>query len=139
VGAGWNLISVPVIPPDMRASVLFPHAISHPFSYDMGYNREETLRPGVGYWLKFAAAETVQVVGQPIPSDTVAIRKGWNLIGAMSLPIAVNQVNTNPSGIIISKFFGYNNDTNTYIVADNLDPGKGFWVKASQSGTMRRY
>jgi hypothetical protein len=52
VSAGWNLISLPVIVPDGRVSVLFPTATSRAFSYHGRYVATDTLQPLVGYWFR---------------------------------------------------------------------------------------
>ncbi|HTK82650.1 MAG TPA: T9SS type A sorting domain-containing protein, partial [Bacteroidota bacterium] len=42
-------------------------------------------------------------------------------------------LSSNPGGIVTSEFYGYNG---TYAVVDSLRPGKGYWVKSSQSGQI---
>ena len=35
--------------------------------------------------------------------------------------------------MVTSKFFGYNG---SYKITDTIYPGKGYWVKTNQSGTL---
>lgn len=132
---GWNLISLPLIVPDGRTATLFPSAISRAYSYQSGYTRQDTLQSGVGYWLKFAAAETVQIVGTLVNSDTMPLQSGWNMIGSLGVPIDTSEVSTNPANIIRSGYYHFN-EMNGYEIADTLSPGRGYWVKVSQVGTL---
>jgi hypothetical protein len=45
----------------------------------------------------------------------------------------VSAIETEPSGIIISSFFGYESG---YSAVDTLFPGKAYWVKVSQPGIL---
>ncbi len=77
VGPDWTLVSVPVAVADNRKSALFPSALSNAFRYADGYDHEDSLLNGVGYWLKFsAAAETVSISGGEILADTFAVGRG---------------------------------------------------------------
>ena len=62
----------------------------------------------------------------------VQVNEGWNLIGATTT-IQASEVTTNPPGIIISSFYGFNS---SYYVANTLEMGKGYWVKVSSNGTI---
>jgi uncharacterized protein (TIGR02145 family) len=65
-------------------------------------------------------------------SAQVQVNEGWNLIGATTT-IQASEVTTNPPGIIISSFYGFNS---SYYVANTLEMGKGYWVKVSSNGTI---
>ncbi len=65
--------------------------------------------------------------------DTIAIRSGWNLIGAVSTK-GLNHITTEPPGIIASYYFGYSSAG--YTVMDTLFKGAGYWVKAGDSGML---
>jgi aminopeptidase N len=131
----WNLISAPLIVNDPRKSVMFPSAQSSAFAYDndSGYIGRDSLHCGVGYWLKFLSSQTVTTTGYTRLCDSIQLKLGWNLIGALSKPISVNDIESEPAGIVESNFFGY---TTSYIVTDSIRPGKAYWVKANQSGKL---
>lgn len=133
--SGWNLISVPVIPADPTKAALFPTAISSAFGYHGTYTISDTLDNGKGYWLKFGSSQSVSEVGINLPMATVAVQSGWNLIGSLSSSIPVGNVVAIPPVNILSGFFTFSN-TNGYIAADSLVPGKAYWVKVDQSGTV---
>jgi hypothetical protein len=134
INGRWNMVSVPVHAADTRKSILFPSAVSHAFTFrGNGYVEEDSLQVGRGYWLKFPAAETVAVTGVPIRVKEIPVHTGWNMVGAIASPTAVTDVTTDPPNIISSQFFGYRSG---YKVADTLFPGRGYWVKVSQAGTL---
>jgi len=45
----------------------------------------------------------------------------------------VGAITSDPTGMITSQFFGYQNG---YQIAAEIDPGSGYWVKVNQSGTL---
>ena len=131
--AGWNLVSLPVIPQDCLRTNLFPTAISRAFTYDTKYVTKDTLVPGKAYWLKFSSPETVKVFGEPFISETVSVNRGWNLIGALSVPTDTGAITTTPDRILRGGYYGYDRSAG-YKTVPSLQPGKGYWVKASQAG-----
>jgi hypothetical protein len=133
VNKGWNLVSLPVLPPDARKVVLFPSAISSAYSYSDSYIATDTLLPGSGYWLKFDSATTVSMVGQLISSDTIDVKQGWNLVGTISSPVSASHITSIPDSIIVSKCIGYQQG---YSDAPILIPMRGFWVKVIQPGKI---
>ncbi len=130
---GWNIVSVPMTVSDGRKSTLFPSAISAAFAYQGGYVQKETLTIGVGFWLKFAGAESIVMTGLLKTPDSVAVQTGWNLIGSISSPVKVTTIASDPPNLVTSQFFGY---SSVYSVADTIRPGKGYWVKVSQGGVL---
>lgn len=129
-GGSWALLSVPLQVGDRRKSTLFPFTLSNAFTYQTSYVRSDTLNPGVGYWLKLNSAA---IVGCPQTLDTIPVRAGWNLVGSIDRPVAVGSVVANPPSLIGSAFFGYNG---AYVVADSIDPGQGYWLKARTAGEL---
>jgi len=133
VADNWNLLSVPLNVPDSHTSVLYPAAASPAFGYAGAYVREDMLRSGSGFWLKFVGAQTVSVTGKRFDIDTVGVNEGWNLIGSISSAIPVSGIVSLPPGIGTSNFFGYEQG---YKTVDTLRPGYGYWVKLYQRGQL---
>ncbi len=134
VSGHWNMISVPVVPLNDSVKSLFSGATSHAFAYSGGsYTIRATMNHGSGYWLKFAAPESVTITGPPLPADTVAIGQGWNMIGSISHPIAVAAISSIPGGIVTSNFFRY---AGNYVRTDSIHPGEACWVKSSMGGQL---
>lgn len=130
---GWNLVSLPLRPADPRSSRVYTSSISSTFAYEGSYTSIETLRTGVGYWIKFATAGIDQIHGSPLTADTIPLRGQWNMIGGLHDPILVASIVTNPPGIISSNYFGFDAG---YQIVDTLEPGKGYWVKTTSPGLM---
>ncbi|MDI6803053.1 MAG: sialidase family protein [Bacteroidota bacterium] len=130
----WNMVSVPV-DISTEKNVLFPTSVTNAFIYTpgIGYTVENILKPGKGYWLKFDRDQTVVFTANPLNSLLLPVSPGWNMIGSISKPILVSKIVTNPASITTSKYFGYSNG---YFIADTLKPGKGYWIKVNQQGTI---
>ncbi|MCE1188409.1 MAG: T9SS type A sorting domain-containing protein [Ignavibacteria bacterium] len=135
VDKGWNLLSVPLAATNMSTSALFPMASSSVFAYANGYNVVTTLENGKGYWARFDTSISVQVCGNPIVGNTIAVQAGWNLIASLGTSVPVASITTNPAGIINSNIFDFAFATG-YNHAVSLEPGKGYWVRTSQAGTV---
>jgi len=65
--------------------------------------------------------------------DTLWVASDWNLIGAPTT-MSLDQLRSEPPGIIISSYFGYS--LSGYLSEDTLNKGKGYWVRASQAGII---
>ncbi len=129
-GSRWNLISLPLNRADRAVTSIFPTATGGTTYQYTGnlYQAEDTLEPGKGYWMKFPSTVNQSVQGAPMPSFTIMVNAGWNLVGSVDHTIPA------PSGgVIVSNFYGYGNG---YYPATSLDPGKGYWVKTNASGMI---
>ncbi len=131
----WNLLSLPVSPTNGQRAVLFPAATTPAYSYESGsgYLVKDTLEFGRGYWLRFTGAATQPIIGSPVPTDTIPVYTGWNMIGSVSNPVRYQSVLCDPPGLISSQLFGYSNG---YQVSDTIWPGKGYWVKMSNDAHL---
>jgi uncharacterized protein (TIGR02145 family) len=67
--------------------------------------------------------------------DTIEVKTGWNMIGALVSGNTIEIISTIPTGIISASIYGYNPDSG-YEVADTLHKGKGYWVKVTQNGNI---
>ncbi|MGA9115672.1 MAG: hypothetical protein WB626_02745 [Bacteroidota bacterium] len=132
----WNVLSLPVAVDEPLPHLVYPHAVSEAFIYTpgSGYGEADSLEVGRACWLKFPAAETVPVSGFPVYWKEVPLAAGWNMLGSVSVPIPVQVISTDPPGILSTPFFGYS--PSGYAPADTIASGGGYWVKASESGTL---
>jgi hypothetical protein len=130
----WNLVSVPMVVRNLAVDSVFPGAVSPPFSYKFtGYQQTDTLAYGLGYWLKFPGAQTINIAGlNGALSDSISVGASWNLIGSLDQPSVASAV-TGAGTHILTNFFGYDGG---YSVADTLEPGKGYWVKTNAAGSL---
>ncbi len=132
--AGWNLLSLPVDPHNDTVSALYPGAAGPAFTYSSGgYGVQSTVTVGTGYWLRFIGPESLSFTGAGLPVDSIPVHAGWNLIGSVSTDLPVASLTSTVPGMITSKFFGY---AGSYVIADTIHAGSGYWVKCNQSGTI---
>jgi hypothetical protein len=61
------------------------------------------------------------------------LNERWNLIGIAGSEVAVGSIVTVPAGIIWPEYYSYDG---SYHLAYSLQPGKGYWVKASHAGDI---
>jgi hypothetical protein len=85
----WSLISLPVIPPDPSASVIFGNALTTPYQYQAssGWEQQGTLEFGRGYMLRYGTFIGTDATVAGVKSYTasnVKISEGWNSIGGTS-------------------------------------------------------
>lgn len=133
--SGWNLISVQLNVNDFRAFVLYPAAKSRAFSFNGSYVAKDTMQNGLGYWIKYPAADTVNIGGLPLMLDTIGVRASWNMIGSLSTAIPLSGIHAIDSAVVISNLFSYST-AHGYAVADSIRPGRGYWVKVNHSGRL---
>lgn len=131
---GWNMISVPLLVDDPRKGTLYQNAISYAFGYDGTYTLVDSLKNGIGYWLKFDGAQSVDITGFEFEKDTIDVINRWNMIGCPTQFVPVDSISSIPGGIVTTNFFGY--DGSSYKKADTLRPGYGYWVKVNQNGQL---
>lgn len=131
--SGWNIVSLPTVLGNTSRAVVFPGSVSAAYLYESGYYAEDPLRRGVGYWLKFDSDQFIDFPGDTTTAETVIVRRGWNLVGSLTVPIAPSDIVTIPPGLVTSFFYGYNG---AYYAADAIRPGIGYWVKVSGDGVL---
>ena len=131
----WNLLGLPLEVEDASYNSLFPEAIDGTlYSFDDAYNLETSLIQGKGYWLRFNEAGSTTISGIPINELTISLNEGWNLISGISAPFDISDIQ-DPDGIIISgTVYGFT--SGGYSNAENIEPGKGYWVRANNSGSI---
>ena len=122
---GWQIVSIPVVPGPNQV-------LPSMYEYNNGYVQATKMKFGKGYWAK--PSETVFFQGGKSFTDSVSVKAGWNLIGALSEPMSLIELSSVPSSIIESRFYGY--DSDGYYIADKLEPGFGYWVKVREDGVL---
>ncbi|HLB00866.1 MAG TPA: T9SS type A sorting domain-containing protein, partial [Bacteroidota bacterium] len=80
------------------------------------------------------ATQVVNIEGDDITFQSIPIARGWNIIGSVSSPVPVASLSTQPPGLITSGVFGYSGG---YQGATTIQPGKGYWIRASDPGTLQ--
>jgi hypothetical protein len=88
---------------------------------------------GRGYWAKMIW-RTVRFEGDSLTTDTIDVKKGWNIIGSISSPVATTSITTIPGGIVTSGYFGFVGSQ--YQETTMIEPGRAYWVKVNQTGRL---
>ena len=120
---------------DASYTTLFPESIEGTlYSFDDGYNLETSLIQGDGYWLRFNGVGSTTIIGSIINELTISMSEGWNLISGISTPLNISDIQ-DPGEIIISgTVYGFTSTGYTY--TEIIEPGKGYWVRASGPGEI---
>ena len=131
----WNLLGLPLEIEDGSYNILFPESIEGTlYSFDNGYILETSFIQGEGYWLRFNEEGITAITGMLINELTVNLNEGWNLISGITTPLDITLIQ-DPDGIIISgTVYGFT--TGGYSIAENIQPGKGYWVRTNSSGSI---
>jgi hypothetical protein len=137
---GWNLLSLPVNPSSAFYKNVFKKSVNIPVLFTQNsYQQEEALRPGIGYFIKYADEDVDRTVaGSRIyrindENFPVNLYDGWNTIGSLSRPTNVESVSLIPvnSGVfptIEGDIYGYVTDRG-YQAVSEIVPGLGYWIK----------
>ena len=132
---GWNLIGLPVVAENGNYLALFPEAVENTlYSFNGGsYVNTVELSPGVGYWLRFNNPGSEIVSGTVINAMTLILQEGWNLVSGITYPVEIETI-SDPEGLIISgTIYGFDG---SYVPAEELEPGKGYWLRSSGDGAI---
>ncbi len=138
IADGWNLLSVPLETDAPSFGATLPLCESgFFFEPGSGYAEiggEEAVPVGRGLFGNCSAG-TAQITGQAPDASTVAVAQGWNIIGPLADSVDATSITSTPPGIVATNFFGFGASSG-YEVAPTLAPGRGYWVKAGESGTL---
>ncbi len=131
VHTGWNMVSLPLKVQDAYYLTLYPGVITKALIYGEPWEKD-TLKVGESYFMKFASDTTYLITGVPIQSITINLPwAGWHMVGSISYPVPVNNIEFDSAGIIHSDFFEYN-PASGYEKSDTIKPGSGYWVKVDR-------
>ena len=156
-GAGWHLMSTPIDPLVPTWSSITGAARSDSvfaFDYSMsgGYRPADSLVPGRGYFLGSMSDRRLSIFGRP-SADTVLLPldPGFALVSnsgpkavALSDLAFVYDGTIQPyagavgDGIIGNGLFGFNPNTNSYVLSDSLQPWQAYWIPIMGSGVVVR-
>jgi len=160
--AGWNLISLPVVPlstsiSDLLKSQIATHDVLSVWSYTGTPRSWESYIPGQSgtlttmtdgnaYWIFMTRNDTLYVDGTVIPPNAVpaaySLVQGWNLVGFKPEPSLQNE----SVGTYLSSIEGSYDVNNVWVYANGwvradssfmLQPGEGMWVLMTSSATLR--
>ncbi len=130
----WNLVGLPLTVEDAVYSTIFPDAIPGTLYgfYDTYYQTQE-LDEGSGYWLRFNDSDIIPVFGENINDLSIELNADWNLISGISDTVEISQFEDPEEIIIPGTLFGFNG---TYAQTSSIIPGKGYWIRTTNSGEV---
>ena len=141
VNNGWNMLSIPGNHPDGNTlDNWWPYrdTSANVFSFNNGYQSEDTLFPGRGYCIKHNGSRTYNTGDEwpasgilIVPHDPIPGKAGWNLIGGYEKVVTAANVTTSPPGLQSGPIYKYSGG---YSLATTLDPGYGYWIKLGADG-----
>jgi hypothetical protein len=126
-------MSIPLQLEDQSIQTLLPTAQTKLFSFSTGYDTTSFFSQGHGYFVKLPEAVTKDISGQSYSDHKIALTGQWNMIGVFEDSIPVAKIKTNPTDIIKSFFFGYDEG---YYIADTLKTGQAYWVLSGKAGII---
>ncbi len=128
---GWNLISVPIICPNMDASSVFPD-VDAIYGWDArtkSYTVPEQVEPNSGYWVAVSTPATLHLEGLPVSSWTKEMAAGWNLVGSLSgVTPSIADPYDNPDDSVEGFAYGWHASTKSYRMTHVLEEGSGYWM-----------
>jgi len=142
---GWNLVSVPkTLESNVRETVFPASNFDEVYSFNAITNNWNTgitaIDPGYGYWVNKITTGSPEEVGltyktqgtdPEIPSETINLQPGWNLMGHMCTN---TQSPTVAFGTAYDYLFilRYDSTSGNFVIHDggnfNLTPGEGYWI-----------
>jgi hypothetical protein len=130
----WNLVGLPMSVEDPYHFSVYPDALEGTlYSFDGNYVQENDFITGTGYWLRFPDGGTTIISGSTIHSLIISIMNDWNLISGISSSVPATSIQ-DPEGIILPGTL-YEFD-GSYIQAETLEPGKGYWIRSAGPGEI---
>jgi len=158
LSTGWQVISVPVKLTKSLADMIGASNIEVIYLYDAASNSwkqfssmnadEQYGKPLVGYLVKMKASVTAQAAYQPVSATqavppTLALKTGWNLVGASGDKLAdvLASVKGKYSTVVSPGLGNRQNDwsavTSESIAADtSAAVGDAYWVYMTADGTL---
>lgn len=133
---GWNLISLPCIPPSGAVADVLPGLAGNVYCYDnpLGmYIEADTLRAGTAYFALSTRDTTIVLDGEAIDSLAIDVLRGWNMLGGTSNTAHFADFSSVPAGIIHGppQIWDW-----MYSDADSILNYQGFWLLCGADGTI---
>ena len=132
--AGWNLVSVPVIPADPSVAAVFPGTeVVYAWSASTGgYYMPAEVEPSRGYWVAVVADTDIKVSGVPVYDWTAEVTAGWNLVGSVFGSVDFTEPDTEPSGTVEGFSYRWAPELPGYSLSTTIEPGMGHWIAATE-------
>jgi len=134
--AGWNMVSVPVVPDDTSVSAVFPGAEAV-YTWDpatKSYYMPTDVEPHKGYWVAVTADTDITVTGAIVSNWTSSLTAGWNMIGSIyGKDVDFSDPDDVPDGSVEAPAYWWNPSTRSYDLVYTLETKNGHWAAATQN------
>jgi len=123
LSAGWNMVSLPVLPDDpVASSVLNGLGFNQLVTWSgTGYVTATEFEAGRGYWLLVLEETNITISGTPVQSLNLTLTPGWSMIGGPNNVVQASDV--------FPRFYQLVTWSGTgYVTVSSFDPGKGYWA-----------
>jgi hypothetical protein len=131
--AGWNLISLPLIPENNIAKYIIP-GVQTIYQYiDGGYkeiSNTDPLESGIGYWVLVSSDTTVNIQGQCFNHYSKELKQGWYLLGCIESSASPGTNVANSIEVMYQYIDG------SYEIVTECKPGYGFWINMLEDATL---
>ena len=127
--AGWNMLSLPLIPENDDASAIFsaiPTLSAKPVvTWEApSFVSAGKIKPRAGYWVFAPQNMEISIDGQEIPDQQLNLKAGWNMVGTtgrteLNITSIPNQVTQNPAVTWVAPSF---------VKTDKIKPGESAWI-----------
>ena len=132
--SGWNLIGLPVEVNHSGETDLFPNAIDGTlFGFDGSYNPMNEMMMGHGYWLRFLNEGMETFSGFAYDTLSFQVRDGWNLISGHGKCEPLCGFIDPDDLLVEGSLFEFDG---SYNPVSGIESGHGYWVNASDAGTV---
>ena len=130
----WNMVGLPLVVEDANVMSVFPGAVENTmYSFgENGYEQEQELAMGAGYWLRFDEEGSNTISGEMVSEITVNLLEDWNMISGCS---ESNSGWIDPDELVIPNTL-YSFGENGYENANSIEPGFGYWVRSYGEGQI---
>lgn len=130
----WNLVGMAIETEHTHYSQIFSNTLPGTlYGFNDIYLPQQVLEIGHGYWLFFLDEAEGQFEGVVESEISLNLNQGWNIISGHSGCLGGCEVNSDPVIILPGTIYGF---SGTYFQTNILDPGKAYWVFATESGSV---
>jgi hypothetical protein len=142
--AGWNMVSVPVVPADTSRAAVFPPAdVVAVYTWNpsqKSYEVPTNIAPEVAYWVAVTENKTITVTGTKVTSwEDHPLIAGWNMVGSVyGNSVAAGDLITDvtPDPLLRSAIYWWDPVGKSYVGASQIDEGLGYWMAAAADCTL---
>jgi hypothetical protein len=133
--AGWNMVSVPVMPADNSVGAVFP-GVAAVYIWDpinKTYFVPSKVSPEKGYWVAVTVDKAITVTGTAFTAWTTAIEAGWNMIGSVVSSASIANPNDTPDGSVQPFAYWWDPSSKAYGMTTTIEPGRGYWIASTRA------